>query len=60
MRDAVAHQNFLNKKSVAEFKDEMNEKSVHIFKIKGKDFKIWKPDRLIMSKQMKDVIEKTT
>lgn len=60
MRDAVAHQNFLSKKQIIELKDEMNLKSEYIFKLKGKNYDIWKPSRLTMSKQMVEVIEKTT
>lgn len=50
MRDAVAHQNFLSKQQVMELKDEMNLKSEYIFKLKGKNYDIWKPSRMAMSK----------
>ena len=50
MRDTVAHQNFLSKKQVLELKDDMNVKSEYVFKLKGKNYDIWKPSRLIMSK----------
>ena len=50
MRDAVAHQNFLSKKQIVELKDEMNLKSEYIFKLKGKNYDLWKPSKLTMNR----------
>ena len=60
MRDAVAQQNFLCKKQIVELKEEMNSKSEYIFKLKGKNYDLWKPSKLTMNRQMVEVIEKTT
>ena len=60
MRDEVAHQNFLSKKQVLELKNEMNKKSEFIFKLKGKNYELWKPAKMKLSKHMKEVLEKTT
>ena len=59
MRDAVAHANFLSKKNIVELKNEMNEKSEFIFKLKGTKYDLWKPERLKMNNTMKEVLEKT-
>ena len=56
----VAYQNFLSPKQILELKSEMNAKSEFIFKIKGKNYKLWKPNELQLTKDMKDVLEKTT
>jgi hypothetical protein len=59
MRDAVAHANFLSKKNIVLLKNEMNEKSEFIFKLKGRNYELWKPERLRMNSTMKEVLEKT-
>ena len=56
----VAYQNFLSPKQIIELKNEMNEKSEFIFKIKGKNYKLWKPENIKYTKDMKEVLEKTT
>ena len=56
----VAYENFLSPKQILELKSEMNAKSEFIFKIKGKNYKLWKPNELQLTKDMKDVLEKTT
>ena len=38
----------------------MTQNSEYVFKLKGKDYQVWKPDKLIVSKQMKEVLGKTT
>jgi len=40
--ERVAHQNFLNPKEIVSLKNELNERSEFIFKLKGKNYKIWK------------------
>lgn len=60
MRDIVAHENFLCKKQVVSLKNEMNEKSAFIFKLKGKNYELWKPQKMQFSKGMKETLEKTT
>lgn len=60
MRDAVAHANFLSKKNIVELKNEMNEKSEFIFKLKGNNYELWRPDKIRMNKTMKEVLGKTT
>ena len=57
MRDQVAHENFLCKKQVHELKMDMNEKSEFIFKLKGKNYELWKPQKLKISKETKDALE---
>ena len=37
----------------------MNEKSEFIFKIKGKNYKLWKPEGIKYTKDMKTVLDKT-
>ena len=59
MRDAVAHANFLSKKNIVELKNEMNEKSEFIFKLKGRNYNLWQPEKLRMNSTMKEVLEKT-
>ena len=56
----VAYENFLSPKQILELKSEMNSKSEFIFKIKGKNYKLWKPNDLQLTKDMKDVLDKTT
>lgn len=56
----VAYKNFLSPKQILELKSEMNARSEFIFKIKGKNYKLWKPNELKLTKDMKDVLEKTT
>ena len=56
----VAYQNFLSPKQIMELKNEMNEKSEFIFKIKGKNYKLWKPEVIKYTKDMKEILEKTT
>ena len=58
MRDEVAHQNFLSKKQVLELKNDMNKKSEFIFKLKGKNYEVWKPAKIKLTKDMKEVLEK--
>ena len=55
----MAHANFLSKKNIVELKNEMNEKSEFIFKLKGTKYDLWKPERLKMNNTMKEVLEKT-
>ena len=55
----MAHANFLSKKNIVALKDEMNEKSEFIFKLKGRNYELWKPERIRMNTTMKEVLEKT-
>ena len=56
----VAYKNFLSPKQILELKSEMNARSEFIFKIKGKNYKLWRPNELKLTKDMKAVLEKTT
>ena len=38
----------------------MNEKSEFIFKLKGKNYELWRPQKIQFSKGMKETLEKTT
>lgn len=60
MRDAVAHANFLSKKNIVELKNDMNEKSEFIFKLKGKNYDLWRPEKIKFNATMKEALEKTT
>lgn len=50
--DKVVLHNFLSKREILNLKTDMNKKSEFVFKIKGKNYKVWQPSKLKVSKNL--------
>ena len=57
-KELFDHSHFFDPKNIQELKTEMVDNSEFIFKIKGKHYKLWKPDKLVLTKALRDVFEK--
>ena len=58
-REAFEFTHFFAPKQVLDLKTDMNDNSEFIFKLKGKQYNLWKPDKLVITKALRDVFEKT-
>ena len=56
--DKINQENFLDPKEISGLKLEMNQKSEFIMKLKGKNYKIWKPSRFNISRDIRGMIAK--
>ena len=56
--DKINKENFLDPKEISGLKLEMNQKSEFIMKLKGRNYKVWKPSRFNMAKDIRGMIAK--
>ena len=58
-KEQFEYNNFFDPKQIVDLKTQMTSNSEFIFKLKGKQYKLWRPDKFVLTKTLKDVLEKT-
>ena len=59
LKEDTQHENFTCKRQITRIKDELLEESQYVLRLKGKNYKMWKPSRPRLSRAVKDVVDQT-